>query len=210
MSSIALGYTRVSTTDQELSLVSQDKAIVAYCEFKGLQLLNLYTDRGTSGAHPLGQRPRGAALLRSLQPGNHVVIHKLDRAWRNARDCLATVEAWDKQQVTLHIVDMGMDLSTPIGRCFLTIAAAFAEMERAFISQRTKEGLAQSTKRLGNTPYGETPAEGAAVQFALWCRRQGYSWSRTARALDRSGHPARSGRPWHPEALRRICTKWGN
>lgn len=209
MSSLAFGYTRVSTTDQELGLVSQDKAIVRYCEFKGLKLLNIYTDRGTSGKHPLAHRPRGAALLRTLQPKQHVVIHKLDRAWRNARDCLATVERWDKEQVTLHIVDMGMDLSTPLGRCFLTIAAAFAEMERAFISQRTKEGLAQSDKVLGNRPYGTLEGELDTLRYAGWLRAQGYSWARAARALDKSGYPSRSGKPWDPEVLRRVMARQG-
>lgn len=204
----AHGYARVSTLDQELGLLSQDKAITLYCQLKELELVNIYTDHGTSGKHPLAQRPRGNAMIKALRKGDHVVIHKLDRAWRNARDCLQTVEIWDAMGINLHIVDMGMDLSTPMGRCFLTISAAFAEMERNVISQRTKEGLAQCVKPLGNRPYGEHPGEPETLRLALWLRRQGYSVRRVARVLDKiPAHKSRSGKPWDPEVLRRIMAR---
>lgn len=203
----AFGYTRVSTVDQVNGLQAQDQAIARYCEFKGLELANLYTDHGCSGKHPLGQRPRGAALLRDLRPGDHVVIHKLDRAWRNARDCLATVEAWDAQGVILHIVDMNLDVGSPMGRCFLTIAAAFAEMERRFISQRTKEGLAQSDKIPGPPPFGSTPEEAETLGRARWMRAQGYSYLKICRALDQQGRTTRTGKTWDPGTLRRILTR---
>jgi len=48
--------------------------------------------------------------------------------------------------IDLHIVDMGgqaIDTTTAVGRLFLTIVAAMAEMERGLISERTQESMDQ-------------------------------------------------------------------
>ena len=62
-----------------------------------------------------------------------VVVLKLDRAFRNAVDCLATVEKWDKSRIALHIVDLAgnsIDSTTAAGKFMLTVLAGTAEMER--------------------------------------------------------------------------------
>ncbi len=90
----------------------------------------------------------------------HIVIPKLDRAWRSAVDCLDTLEVWNAKEIQCHLLDLGgntLNLSTPIGRFFLTIAAAFAELERSLVGERTKNALAQKIRggyRAGTLPYG--------------------------------------------------------
>ena len=73
---------------------------------------------------------------------------KLDRMFRNAGDCLATVEAWDRAGVALHVVDLGgnaIDTTSAAGRFMLVVLAGAAEMERNLIRERTKAALAVKT-----------------------------------------------------------------
>ena len=206
----ALAYSRVSTVEQILGLASQEAALIRYCEFKGLDLQNIYSDCGVSGKHPLRQRPRGNVLWETLQRGDHFVVHKLDRAWRSAKDCLDTVELLEDMGVTLHIVDMGLDVGTPMGKFFITVVAAFAELERNMISQRTKEGLAASNKVGGPPPFGynldrsENPDEQATISYIVTQRGIGRTYREIGKSLLEMGVPTRSGTPWSDRNVRHI------
>ena len=205
----AFAYSRVSTREQRLSLTSQEHAIISYCNYKGLELRNIFSDVGVSGGIPLEQRPRGNALLATLHPGSHFVTHKLDRAWRNAADCLNVCKDLQQRGVTIHIVDMGIDLSGAFGQCFLTMAAAFAELERNLISQRTKEGLAATNNPVGQASFGynhdRTPNQNELdtldMIFSLLDR--GLSCREVADLLNDSGSTTRSGKSWD-----RARVKW--
>ena len=107
----AMGYVRVSTDEQAasgLGLAAQRDRIAAYGRLRGLQLAGIEEDAGVSGGTPLAARVGGERLVRGLRrrASRHVVMLKLDRGFRNAADCLATVEAWERQRVTLHIIDL--------------------------------------------------------------------------------------------------------
>ena len=108
----AIGYTRCSTNEQTISglgLDVQAERVRAYCTLKGLRLVDLITDAGVSGGKALATRDGGRALLDALKrkQADAVVMLKLDRMFRNAGDCLTTVEAWEKAGVALHVVDLG-------------------------------------------------------------------------------------------------------
>ena len=65
-----VGYVRVSTSDQAqsgLGVDAQRRAIVAYCEMRGLELVDIYEDNGVSASKPLGDREAGEALLTALR-----------------------------------------------------------------------------------------------------------------------------------------------
>ncbi len=110
----AIGYTRCSTHEQAdsgLGLDVQTERIRAYCTLKGLALLDIITDAGVSGGKPLATRDGGQRLLDAIRKrkAGAVVMLKLDRMFRNAGDCLNTVEKWDKTGVALHVVDLGAE-----------------------------------------------------------------------------------------------------
>lgn len=158
------GYVRVSTDWQATSGLgpeAQRDAIRRYFEYKlqplGAEWVGFYEDPGTSGKVPLRHREAGSRLFLDAEPGDHVVFSKLDRAFRNAKDCLEVVEEATAQGIHLHFLDLQLDTSSYLGKFFLTVLAAFAEMERAKISERTKEGLAVARakgKMHGKAPYG--------------------------------------------------------
>ena len=89
---------------------------------------------------------KGRTLKRKLSSGQyqHLISMKIDRLFRVTSDMLNTVDDLNDSGIDLHIVDMGgqaIDTTTAIGRLFLTIVGAMAEMERGLISERTQEGM---------------------------------------------------------------------
>jgi DNA invertase Pin-like site-specific DNA recombinase len=155
-----LGYLRVSTeaqADDGHSLAAQERRIRDYCRFKSFPEPLLFSDDESARKLRLGQRTAGAKLLAALTPGCHVVIGKLDRAWRNAADALGMLEHWQARKITLHVLDLQVDTSTPHGKLFFTMLAGFAEWEASQISERTKAGLEQARregKRIGAAQFG--------------------------------------------------------
>ncbi len=71
---------------------------------------------------------------------------KIDRMFRMTTDMLNTIDELADAGIAIHIVDMNgeaLDTSTSMGRFFLTVMGAMAEMERGLISERTQEGMNQ-------------------------------------------------------------------
>lgn len=228
----AVIYLRVSTDEQArsgLGLEDQEERCRAYITMRGLDIVEVIADPGVSGGRRLETRAGGKALLgltRGRRPAaRHVVILKLDRAFRNAADCLTVTQEWDRRGVTLHIVDMGgasLDLSTAMGRAFLTMAAAFAELERNLISERVT-AAARRTKAHGHAwggqaPYGfriaddgktleECPAEQAVMALVAELRKEGHSLRDIVEELEAQGVVGRTGKPLQLTQVVRIEKK---
>ncbi len=161
----AIAYVRCSTQEQAdsgLGLGAQEDRIRAYCRLKTLCLREIIRDAGVSGGKPLASREGGKRLLSAIRRGEAqaVVMLKLDRMFRNAGDCLSTVEKWDRAGVALHVVDLGgnaIDTTSAAGRFMLVVLAGAAEMERNLVRERTRSALAvkrANGQRTGTVPYG--------------------------------------------------------
>lgn len=158
----AVGYVRVSTEDQRNSPEAQKDAIKGYCKLRGFTLKDLIIDHGVSAGHPLVERPGGKQLLEAVEQGKAeaVIAYKLDRLFRDASDCLLVTKSWDTRGVSLHLIDLGgasVDTKSPMGRFFLTVMAAAAEMERNLTRERTRSIAAhkkRNRERVGTIPYG--------------------------------------------------------
>ena len=158
------GYVRVSTTEQAAddrsSLDTQRRKITAAAELAGVALDEFIEEPGVSGSKPLADRPEGGPLLARLVKGDVLIVAKLDRAFRNASDALATAERLKASKVDLIIADMGSEAVTQNGvsRMFFGMLALVAEFERERIRERSAEG--REAKRLagghigGSTPFG--------------------------------------------------------
>jgi len=143
MNSKAVGYVRVSTQEQArsgISIPDQEQRIRDYCTARKLELVEIYRDSGVSAGVKLSNRPTGHNLLACLQNGVcNVVAVKLDRLFRNTVECLETVVEWDNQDKALHLIDFGgaaLDTKSAMNKTFLTMTAAFAELERELTRER--------------------------------------------------------------------------
>ena len=151
------GYERASTKKQEDSPETQKQKIDQYAKLHQLKDVIHFVDPAKSGKVAWEDREGGRALFGRLKRGDHIIIAKLDRAFRRLADCVVVLEKFERMGVKLHVVNLlggAIDLSSPMGRFLIHILAAFAELERAFISERTKDGLANKKKRgIAHTHY---------------------------------------------------------
>lgn len=135
------GYGRVSTKGQEKngnSLEDQkNKLTEAGCDEI---VLEAYT--GTKM-----DRPKFTKLLEKLEPGDTLIVCKLDRFARTAKEGLEVVESLMARGVKVHILNMGLIEDTPMGNMILTVMLAFAQFERDSIVERTQSGKAVAKER---------------------------------------------------------------
>jgi DNA invertase Pin-like site-specific DNA recombinase len=156
------GYCRVSTLRQASegeSLEVQRRQIEGYAHMHGLTLDDMVVEEGVSGSVPVAERPGGGALFTNLHKGDAVIAPKLDRLFRSALDALQTVQTLRERGVSLHLLDLGGDISgNGLSKLFLTIAAAFAEAERDRIRERIGQVKADQKARGrylgGSVPFG--------------------------------------------------------
>ena len=130
------GYARVSTTGQSRdgnSLEEQTAALQNY----GCQ--KIITEAFTGKTM---ERPEFQKLLKKLQPGDTLVVSKLDRFARTAIDGVQTVRDLFEHGVRVHILNMGLIENTLTGNLILTVMLAFAEYERGMIVEHTQTGRA--------------------------------------------------------------------
>jgi DNA invertase Pin-like site-specific DNA recombinase len=219
-------YIRVSTGRQAtegVSLDGQEQALRSYCSHRGLEVVEVVRDPAQSAFKPLAAREGGRRVLELARRRevDAVCVFKLDRAFRNAGDCLSVVAGWDKAGIALHLSDMGgqaLDTSTAIGKMFLTMMAGYAEFERSQTSERTTMALgskvARGDMRIGaDAPYGwaysgtalvEVPAEQAVIALARELRASGVSFRKLCERLTELGHANRFGRPFNVATLDKM------
>ena len=145
-----IGYVRVSKADGSQTLDPQRDALLA----AGVDPGRIYEDLA-SGRHDA--RPGLTACLKALQPGNTLVIWKLDRLGRDLRHLVITAEDLRSRGIGLKVLTGAgaqIDTTTANGRLAFGIFAAFAEFERELITERTRAGLAaaRARGRLGGRP----------------------------------------------------------
>ena len=227
----AIGYVRCSTqeqTDSGLGLEAQHKCIRAYATLKGLTLVEIVMDAGVSGGKPLASREGGSRLLELLRKrqADNVVMLKLDRVFRDARDCLTIVEQWQKKGIALHIIDLGgnaTDTTSAAGRFMLVVLAGAAEMERNLTRERTRAAMAvkrANGQRVGSVPYGfdlgedgstlvPNAREGGIIRDIRAMRDSGKTLKAIAETLTDRGVPTKTGRSmqWTHTAVARILNR---
>lgn len=220
----AVCYCRVSTEEQAtegISLEAQEARLEAYCASNNLQVVEMVMEPGVSASKPLARRPGGARVLELVHKKEvaHVVALKLDRCFRSASDALEHSSAWDRQDVGLHLVDLGgqsVNTRSALGKFYFLLLAGLAELERNMVSERTTAALAymKSQKKIyGPTPLGfqrncvklvEDKEELAVVRQIRSQRQQGWSLQKIADGLNLNGTRTKKGKKWHHTTINRI------
>lgn len=130
-----LGYTRVSTLEQDTALQ------VTALRTAGVQA---YWEDQVSG---VVDRPALEELLNLLQPGDVLVFYKLDRLARSLGDLIRIEDRVRKAGATLRSLTEPIETVSPVGRFIFQMLGAFAEFERNVIKQRCADGMAEAMRR---------------------------------------------------------------
>ena len=152
-----IGYARVSTKEQDLSL--QLDALSKYgCD-------RIFTDKMSS----VKERQGLTDALGYLREGDTLVVWKLDRLCRSLPDLIKISEQIRTTGAQLESIDT----STPAGRLYFNILGALGQMERELIQERVKAGLAAARRR------GKVPGKPRVSEEKLELARRELSAGRT-------------------------------
>ena len=169
-----IAYLRVSSETQDTQL-QRDALTEAGCgKFFEDKISSRQTDR-----------PGLAAALEYLRSGDTLAVWKLDRLGRSVKEVLTLADELYERGIALRILTgtlAGSYTPTGEGKFFFTIMAAFAELERDMIHQRTMAGLAaaRAQGRVGGRPSVMDPDKLAAATARL---ARGESAIQVAKAL---------------------------
>jgi DNA invertase Pin-like site-specific DNA recombinase len=217
------GYGRHSTDGQCLTEAAQRKAVEAYARaFLDADSLDewLY-DAAVSRSRPMFERPEGLRLWALAQPGDHIVVAKLDRAFGKTVDGLRTMEMLEHKGVYFHCVNPKVDTHTAMGRAIVSVLLAFSQLDREQTAERTRDALA--VKREAGLPYGSSvpigwkkigsgksgrfvpdEAERDQVRLMWHMHRSGMSYDKVVAAMRPQRRP--NGKEWNRNTVRAAIT----
>lgn len=212
----AAGYVRVSTEEQAtqgFGLEAQRRAIEAFAESQGYELVAIASDPAVSGATRPAERPGFNELLDLAGAGRFsiLLVWKFDRLARQiVYSVVAANDLSEQHGVVVRSVTEPIDTSTPMGRTIFAVLAGMAEQERQAITERTFAGrkvkAGQGGFAGGATPYGYRrdrdgglvidEAEAAIVRRVFALRQEGRPYAMIARQLNAEGLRTRAGKAW--------------
>jgi DNA invertase Pin-like site-specific DNA recombinase len=143
-----IGYARVSTKSQNLDL-QLDALTAANCK-------KIYKEKISGTAN---DRPELVKCLKILQPGDHLVVWKLDRLGRSLKELVNTVSNLADKEVVLLSLSENINTSSTTGRIVFHIFAMMAEYEKDLIRERVL--AAREAARTRGTPFGRPTKLGA-------------------------------------------------
>lgn len=152
-----IGYARCSTADQNLDW--QLDALKA----EGCDETHIFKEKA-SGTKK--DRPELELMLRTLRPGDTVVVCELTRLSRSTKDLFELVDRISAIGADIKsLKESWLDTTTPHGKLLFTIFAGVSQFERDLTHERTMEGLAaaRARGRMGGRPK----ADPKAIQQAL-------------------------------------------
>lgn len=131
-----LGYIRVSTIDQN-----------TFRQLEGVKLDRVFEDKA-SGRDI--DRPELQQLLSFAREGDHVIVHSMDRLARNLDDLRRLVKTFTSKGVKIEFLKENLTFTgedSPMANLLLSVMGAFAELERALIRERQREGIVLAKQR---------------------------------------------------------------
>lgn len=134
-----MAYIRVSKDSQDVK--NQRHEVLEYAQKNNVHIDDFMEMTVSSRKN---DKDRGiTTLLENLERGDRLIASEMSRLGRSTVDLLSTIKKLNDKGVTINFVKQNVDTSKDdvTTKCMMTLYALFAEIERDFISQRTKEAL---------------------------------------------------------------------
>lgn len=208
-------YLRVSTREQgdsKLGLLAQEESCRQEAARRGWIVEDVLTDVISSR---VTRRPSlEQAMTRAAELRGVMVVAKDDRASRSTIETLLIHDRASREGWHFYACNMPqIDTTTPDGRFMATIFAAFAELERARISERTKAALAQARKHgtKSGRPIGR-PREMSQdlIDRMKQLRRQGKTYEQVADAMNEAQLYGPRGGVWKKKDVWNALKRHGS
>ncbi|WP_242153305.1 recombinase family protein [Sphingomonas sp. BAUL-RG-20F-R05-02] len=128
------GYARASSVDQDTAI--QEATLKA----AGCTVIRSEKKSGTA----MEGRAELETLLAFIQPGDTLMVTRIDRLARSVADLEAIVKTLKDRGAFLRATEQPIDTSTPAGKAFLQMLGVFAEFETALRKERQMEGISKA------------------------------------------------------------------
>lgn len=172
--SALIGYARVSRRDQN------PEAQVAELYRAGAE--RVYVDHGESSR--IANRPQWVACLERLEPGDALLVRRLDRVAGSERMAIDTLTELSDRGIDIRsLTEPEIDTTTPMGRALFGIVAVFAQLRVDTIRDNTRRGLehARAAGRIGGRP---TVMSSDRIEAAARMREDGKTLAQIAAVLE--------------------------
>ncbi|MDP1700624.1 MAG: recombinase family protein [Aestuariivirga sp.] len=146
-----IGYARTSTLEQVAGLEGQER------DLKAAGADKVYSERVSSVA----KRDQLEAAIDYCREGDTLIVTKLDRLARSMPHLVSITQELERKGVTLNILAMNLDTSTPTGKLMLNLLGSIAQFERELMLERQLEGIAKAKadgKYKGRVPTAQRKA----------------------------------------------------
>ena len=166
-------YVGVSTDQQ--TTANQERELSEVAARMGWEIINIYRDKGISGAKGRDARPAFDALCKDAARRRFDVVMtwSVDRLGRSLQDLVHFLSELHALGIDLFLHQQGLDTTTPSGRAMFQMLGVFAEFERAMIRARVVSGLDRARaqgKQLGRPRTDAEAAISAALRNGLGVR----------------------------------------
>jgi len=218
----AFSYLRVSSRGQidGDGFDRQRDKIQKWAKANGATIEREFREEGISGTNELANRPAMIELLGAIA-SNGVRTVLVERADRFARDLVASellLREFTRLGVRVIEAEGGNDLSAgddgnPTAKLVRQILAAVSEFDKTSIVLKLKAARSRARREKGRCegrkPFGERDGEAVTMDLIRSLRRKPKGGERMpfaaiAEKLNQDRIPTRTGKPWHPEVIRRL------
>jgi len=220
----AIGYIRVSTemqVNEGVSLDAQSAKIRAYCELNDLELIEIVCDAGKSAKTT--NRDGLQKCLAAIASGEAqaIVVYKLDRLSRKVLDTLNLISEIESHGASLHSISEKLDTSSALGKFFVNMTAALAQLERDQISERVTMAMSHKKnegQHCGRAAYGfemvdkelvKVESQFEAIAIIREMRASGAALRAIADRLNGEGIPTQRGGKWQASTINQIIKREG-
>jgi DNA invertase Pin-like site-specific DNA recombinase len=166
-----IGYARTSTSDQKAGLETQ------LAELAKTGVERVFSEQVSA----VGQRQILEEALDFCRDGDTFIVTKLDRLARSVIHLAEVVDRLERKKVSLKILNLSLDTSTPTGKLMINLLGSIASFEREIMLERQRDGIA-AAKRQGKYK-GRVPTARRKASQIIALAAEGHSMSDIARQL---------------------------
>jgi DNA invertase Pin-like site-specific DNA recombinase len=218
----AFSYLRVSSKGQvdKDGFPRQRQTIAATAKNLGIEIVKEYHDDGVTGESDWFDRPSFQAMISDILANGvrSIIVENLTRLARSYVVTDAIIVYLASKGITLISADTGEDVTAafhgdPMKKALIQMQAVFAELEKNTLIRKLRAARVRARQEKGSCEgrkaFGERDGESVTMDLIRSLRRKPKGGKRMpfasiAEKLNQDGVPTRTGKPWHPEVIRRL------